>query len=92
MLALLPRVALFALLASDVLLAVVVFVVHARPEITLGWFAALTGRRSAFLEGRLREDEEQRLLELADLAGWPLLGLLFAWSFLCGALAVWARF
>lgn len=92
MLALLSQAAIIALLVSDVALASLVFVVHARPESTLGWFATLSGQRGAWLEGRLDEAEERRLLDLAERSGWPLLGLLFAWSFLCGALLVWSRF
>ena len=77
--------------ASNVLLAVSVFVLMARPERALGWLARLNGMGDVWLSGRLSEADEERLLTLADRLRWPMLILLFGWSFVCGAILTWSR-
>ncbi len=84
--------ALLALLGvSNVLLALAVFVLLARPERTMGWLSTLSGMREVWLSGRLSEEDEARLLDLASRLRYPLLALLFGWSFFCGAILTWAR-
>lgn len=79
------------LAVSDLALALGVFALVARPEATLGLFAALTGDKEALDDGRLDEASRQNLLTLARRAQTPALILLFGWSFLCGAVLTWAR-
>lgn len=76
---------------SNVLLALVVFVLIARPERMMGWLSSLSGMREVWLSGRLSEKDEVRLLNLAHRLRLPLLALLFGWSFFCGAILTWAR-
>ena len=76
---------------SNVLLALAVFVLLARPERAMGWLSTLSGMREVWLSGRLSEKDEARLLDLASRLRLPLLALLFGWSFFCGAILTWAR-
>ena len=84
---------LFALLlgASNVILAVGVFIVMARPERALGFLCHLAGLGEIWRSGRLSEADETRLLILAHQLRWPMLILLFGWSFVCGAVLTWSR-
>lgn len=77
--------------ASNVVLALVVFVLMARPERALGWLCFFNGMHEIWLAGRLSEEDETRLLTLARRLGGPSLLLLFGWSFVCGALLTWAQ-
>ena len=83
-----------ALLAALLTLAlgVVVFTLIARPEGFVGPLARLTGEGRAWDEGRLDGLARARLLGLAERLGMVGLLLLFAWSFLAGALLVLATF
>lgn len=85
------QLAAMVLGASAVLLAVLVFILMARPERAIGWLCALQGMRGTWLAGRLSEQDEARLLTLAQRLGFPALFLLFGWSFVCGALLTWAQ-
>lgn len=85
------RVLAAALGLIDLLLSLGVFALAARPELFLGLIAALLGERQAWLSGRMREEERQRLLGLAERACVPALILLFGWSFLTGALMLASR-
>ncbi len=76
---------------SNVVLALAVFVLLARPERAMGWLCTLSGMRDVWLSGRLSEEDEARLLNLASRLRLPLLALLFGWSFFCGAILTWAR-
>ena len=76
---------------SNVLLALVVFVLIARPERMMGWLSTLSGMRETWLSGRLSEADEAQLLVLARRLQLPLLALLFGWSFFCGAILTWTR-
>lgn len=76
---------------SNVLLALVVFVLIARPDRAMGWLCTLSGMREVWLSGRLSEKDEARLLDLAHQLRVPMLTLLFGWSFFCGAILTWAQ-
>ncbi|MFT5683138.1 MAG: hypothetical protein ACI8RZ_004065 [Myxococcota bacterium] len=76
---------------TNVILALAVFVLLARPERAMGWLSTLSGMREVWLSGRLSEKDEARLLALASRLRLPLLALLFGWSFFCGAILTWAR-
>ncbi|MEL6341870.1 MAG: hypothetical protein AAFV53_01975 [Myxococcota bacterium] len=80
-----------ALATSDIALAMAVFVLMARPERAMGWLCRLNGMRELWLSGRLTEQDESRLLALAHRLRWPMLWLLFGWSFVCGAILTWAQ-
>lgn len=75
----------------DVLLGLVVFSLLARPEAFMGLLASLTGDGAAWEEGRLDEAGRLRLLTLSSRASYLALILLFAWSFLAGALLLASR-
>ena len=85
------RALVLVLAASNLVLALGVFALVARPEQVLGLFASLTGDKDALDEGRLDEASRQHLLMLARRSQTPALILLFGWSFLCGAVLTWAR-
>ena len=76
---------------SNVLLALVVFVLMARPERVMGLLCRLSGMQEVWLSGRLSEQDEARLLDLAHQLRAPMLALLFGWSFFCGAVLTWAQ-
>ena len=76
---------------SNVALALAVFVLLARPERVMGWLCSLSGMREVWLSGRLSEQDEARLLDLANRLRLPMLALLFGWSFFCDAILTWAR-
>ena len=76
---------------SNVLLALSVFVLLARPERAMGWLSTLSGMREVWLSGRLSEADEENLILLAGRLRIPLLALLFGWSFFSGAILTWAR-
>lgn len=76
---------------SDLLLALLVFVLLARPELLLGLTARLSGLGERWELGALSEAEELRLRAgLEGLALPALLGL-FAWSLLTGGLVALSR-
>ena len=85
------RGALVVLALTDVALAAFVFVLFARPEAAMGLLAQTSGAREAWREGRLTEANEDELLALANHIRWPLLLATFGWSFVFGAVLVWAR-
>jgi len=76
---------------SDLLLAMFVFTVLARPEKTLGLFARFTGYTEDWQQGTLSEDELYWLVDIARRAGPFLLIVLFLYSFAVGVLVVWSR-
>ena len=76
---------------SNVLLALAVFILLARPERAMGWLSTLSGLREVWLSGRLSEKDEARLMDVAARLRFPMLALLFGWSFFCGAILTWAR-
>jgi hypothetical protein len=77
--------------AANIVLAVAVFIVMARPERALGWLCRLNGMADIWRSGRLSEADETRLLALAVQLRGPLLALLFGWSFVCGAILTWSQ-
>jgi hypothetical protein len=85
------QITLAVLALSDVTLAAAVFVLFARPEAALGILARVTGAQEAWREGRLSEADEEELLVLARGIRWPMLLAVFGWSFVFGAVLVWAR-
>lgn len=72
-------------------LALLVFTLLARPERLYGPLARWADLEEAYAQGRLRVADEERLDRLARSLVPPALLLLFAWSFLAGALLVWSR-
>lgn len=74
------------MVASDAVLAGLVFTLVGRPSRALGFLCAVTGRRADWDAGRLPESDELRLLGMADRLRLPALVGLFAWSFVVGAL------
>jgi len=81
--------------ASDVLLAVMVMMVFARPDSALGLAAWLSGRDDApdsdALESDAPESDDLALYRTVGRLRWLLLAALFAWSFVCGALITMLR-
>lgn len=75
---------LLLLVASDAMLAGLVFTLCGRPSVALGPLCSLTGQRADWDAGRLDEATEARLMLLADRLRIPALIGLFAWSFLVG--------
>lgn len=75
----------------ELLLSLGAFALVARPEAFLGVFALLLGEREAWLSGRMDEAGRARLVSIAERARGPVIILLFAWSFLTGALLLLSR-
>jgi hypothetical protein len=76
---------------SDVVLAVVVFVLFARPEQSLVFAAWMSGTSKELYAGGLDAPALARLGGLGRRLRRGLLALLFAWSFLCGAAIAFGR-
>ena len=74
-----------ALGLSDVVLAVVVFVLFARPEQSLAFAAWMSGASEALYRGALDTATLKRLEDLGRRLRRGLLAFLFAWSFVCGS-------
>ena len=74
-----------ALGLSDVVLAVVVFVLVARPEQSIAFAAWMSGTSDALYRGGLDAAALERLDALGRRLRRGLLAFLFAWSFACGA-------
>lgn len=74
-------VALVAVLLSTAALAL-----FARPRSLFGPLAWLDDRIGAWHEGRFGDADEERLLSLAARLRWPVLALVFGWSFVAGAM------
>ena len=70
---------------SNLVLALMTFVLLARPDKMLGILAHLTGLSEEWRLGRLLRTDQQRLLLLSERLRLPALLLLFGWSFFCGA-------
>lgn len=70
---------------SNLMLAMLTFVLLARPDKMLGILSFLSGEAEAWRLGMLLQQDQQRLLILGDKLRWPALLLLFGWSFFCGA-------
>ncbi len=79
-------VAAFVVGVASLIVAAVVFVAHARPDAALGVLARATGDEIAWLEGRLSEETERRLIRVVEGLQWPLAAMVFAWAFVAGAL------
>ena len=71
---------------SNLLLALFIFVLLARPEKLLGVLARVAGVREEWRRGYLMEADRERLLHLGRSLGFPALLLLFTWSFFCGVM------
>lgn len=76
---------------SDLLLALTVFVLLARPELLLGLAARRAGLGERFELGGLSEEDEVGLLADLDRLALPALTGLFAWSLLTGGLVALSR-
>jgi len=71
---------------SNLLLALLTFVLLARPDKMLGILAYFSGDSEAFRLGKMLQHERNKLIMLGERIRWPVLILLFGWSFFCGAL------
>ncbi len=80
-----------ALGLSDVVLAVVVFVLFARPEQSVLFAAWMSGTSEALYAGGLDGTALARLDGLGRRLRRGLLAFLFAWSFLTGAAIAFGR-
>jgi len=74
-----------ALGLSDVVLAVMVFVLFARPDQSIAFAAWMSGASEALYRGGLDATALQRLEDLGRRLRRGLLAFLFVWSFVCGA-------
>ena len=74
------------LVISNLILALLTFVLLARPEKLLGILARIAGVRDEWRLGYLLEADRDRLLHLGRAIGFPALLLLFMWSFFCGVM------
>ena len=79
-------VLVYGLGLSNLMLAMLVFVLLARPDKMMGLLASVNGRSEEFRLGRLGQQDYRRFLELAEGLHWPAIALLFGWSFFSGAL------
>lgn len=78
-------VVLWALVASDALLAAFAFTLWGRPERVLGLLCSMTGHADAWHAGVLGAAEEERLLGFAARLRLPALVVVFLWSGAVGA-------
>lgn len=85
------HVLVWCLGASNVAMALVVFLVMARPEHMLGWLCHLHGMRDIWRAGKLSAADEAKLLGVAVRLRAPMLVLLFGWSFVSGAILTWSQ-
>ena len=76
---------------SDLALAMVVFLLLARPELLLGLAARRSGLGEEFDTGTLTELEEAHLLEGLVRLGGPSVLALFVWSLLSGSFIALSR-
>ena len=79
-------VLIFLLMLINLIMALSVFVLMARPEKMMFFLAYLGGTQAKWEQGLVDEQEEQRLMFLAKRLQSVGLLMLFAYSFLCGAL------
>ena len=70
---------------SNLMLALVTFVLLARPDKMLGVLARIQGVSEAWRMGTLLQKEQLKLLQIGHNLRTPALLLLFGWSFFCGA-------
>ena len=70
---------------SNLMLAMLTFILLARPDKMLGILSYLSGEIDTWRLGMLLRQDQQRLLILGEKLRWPALLLLFGWSFFCGA-------
>lgn len=85
------RLLVLPLCLLDLALAALAFALLARPDALLGLVADWAGEGEAWEQGRLDAAARERLLGMTRRARVPVLFGLFGWSFLCGALLMWAR-
>lgn len=83
--------AALVLAGSDVLLAAAVLTALARPRVLAGVLAWRQGMGEQWQLGELAWEREEALLTGATSLRAPLLALLFAWSFLTGAVIAASR-
>ena len=79
-------VLIFLLMLINLIMALSVFVLIARPEKMMFFLTYLGGNQAKWEQGLVDEQEEQRLLLMAKRLQSVGLLILFACSFLCGAL------
>jgi hypothetical protein len=79
------------LAVSLILFGATVFASIARPHLLLGWVAWWSGEREAWLDGTLSDEQQQRYYSLLSRGQPFLLMLVFAWSFLVGAVVALSR-
>jgi len=80
-----------ALAAISVVLAMVTFLVLARPELGAAWTARRMGLWEAYTAGTLEVEVEEALFRTVRTARIPLVLLLFGWSFCAGAVIALSR-
>ena len=71
---------------SNLVLALLTFVLMTRPEKLLGLLAFVAGVREEWRLGFLMEKERERLLRFGRALAVPTLFLLFMWSVFCGVM------
>ena len=79
------------LAAVSVFLALVTFLVLARPELGAAWTARRLGLWEGYSAGTLELEVEEALFRTVRSARVPLVLLLFGWSFCAGAVIALSR-
>ena len=74
-----------AMLISDVALATAVFILVAKPDLGVAFVLRHTGVRDDWFEEHIAPEELSRLRTSARMLGYAGLCLVFAWSFIIGA-------
>ena len=77
---------LIVIVSSNLLFAMLVFVLIGKPSLLQGWLAKFVGLQAEWKFGSLSSSEQERLNNIGRRLGYLSLWALFVWSFLSGIL------
>ncbi len=77
---------LIVIVSSNLLFALLVFVLIGKPSLMQGWLAKFVGLQAEWQFGSLSNSERDRINTIGRRLGYLSLWALFVWSFLSGVL------
>ena len=80
------QIVLIAIVSSNLVFAMFVFILIGKPSLVQGWLARFLGLKAEWQFGSLSNAERERIDNVGRRLGYWSLSALFVWSFLSGVL------
>ena len=80
------QIVLVAIVSSNLLFALIVFILIGKPSLVQGWLSRFVGLQAEWEFGSLSSADKERIDNVGKRLGYLSLFALFVWSFLSGVL------